>query len=470
MGKVVKNYLYTFGYQVFLMILPVFTLPYISRVLLPKGVGINSWTYSISYYFVLLAVLGLTTYGQREIALWRSSERRFKTTFWEIEIASVITTVISLVLYAITILALNRYPKYLLIYGISVLASLFDISWLFSGLEKFAILSIRNFIIKTLSIVLMFVFVKIPNDLGIYIFIQCVTILLSNLSLWPSALKLVGRIKVRSMFYVFLRIKHSFSYFIPQVSISLYVTLNKVLLGFFAGTVQTGYFDSSDKIVRLIFTAFTAISTVMLPRISSMFSQKKYEQIRVVMDRVLFISSFLIIPMSFLLATNAQLIVQVVLGPKYVLMVNVLQLSALIILPMSIANVLGNQVLVPFNRIRTYTWSVVGGAVVNLLVDVPLILILKAQGAAVASLISETIVMLLQSWFCRDILDIKQVVHSCWTQGLLGLCLLLPAGIALVSVPGMNPFWKMILSLVTVIIYVVVLAPKVFTQIRALLS
>lgn len=466
MRKLLANYLYTFGYQVFLMILPVFTLPYISRVLLPKGVGVNSWTYSISYYFVLLGVLGLTTYGQREVALWKHSRRRFRSTFWEIEIASIITTLISLIAYAVTIVILDRYQKYLLIYGISIFASLFDISWLFSGLEKFAILSFRNFIIKSLSVVTMFLFVKSPKDLGIYILIQVLTILISNISLWPPALRIVGHVQVRSLYFVFQRIKHSFSYFIPQISVSLYVTLNKVLLGFLAGTIQTGYFDSSDKIARLLFSAFMAISTVMMPRISSMFSQKQYAEIRLMLSNVLFFSTLLILPISFLLAANSELIVSVILGPKYMPMVNVLRISSLILIPMSVANILGNQVLIPFNKIRTYTVSVMGGAIVNLVIDAPLILFYGANGAAMASFISEFTVMAFQIYFCKDVIPLHTMIQASGSQLVIGAVVMIPSIIVVMVMLHSNYALCVIVSIIIVVIYLLALTPWLLKRIR----
>lgn len=466
MRKLLANYLYTFGYQVFLMILPVFTLPYISRVLLPKGVGVNSWTYSISYYFVLLGVLGLTTYGQREVALWKHSRRRFRSTFWEIEIASIITTLISLIAYAVTIVILDRYQKYLLIYGISIFASLFDISWLFSGLEKFAILSFRNFIIKSLSVVTMFLFVKSHKDLGIYILIQVLTILISNISLWPPALRIVGHVQVRSLYFVFQRIKHSFSYFIPQISVSLYVTLNKVLLGFLAGTIQTGYFDSSDKIARLLFSAFMAISTVMMPRISSMFSQKQYAEIRSMLSNVLFFSTLLILPISFLLAANSELIVSVILGPKYMQMVNVLRISSLILIPMSVANILGNQVLIPFNKIRTYTVSVMGGAIVNLVIDAPLILFNGANGAAMASFISEFTVMAFQIYFCKDVIPLHTMIQESGSQLVIGAVVMIPSIIVVMVMLHSNYALCVIVSIIIVVIYLLALTPWLLKRIR----
>lgn len=454
--KVISNYLYTLGYQVFLMILPVITLPYISRVLLPHGVGVNSWAYSFSSYFLLFAVLGLTTYGQREIAICKDSEMRSRV-FWEIEFSSIITTLVALGAYLISILFINKYQVYLLIYSISIFASLFDISWLFSGTERFSVLTLRNLIIKIISVISMFVFVHNPNDLAIYIFIQAITVLISNISLWPVAIKMVGFPKEFLIASLVNRIKHSFTFFIPQISISLYVTLNKVILGFISGAVQTGYFDSSDRIVRLIFSVFIAISTVMLPRMSSFYSLKEYDKISSFTHVILVLSIWLVLPLIFGIIANTSMIVLVLLGQAYAPMKIVLKLSALILLPMSIANVLGNQILIPMNRVGKYTISVISGAVINLLIDFPLIISWGAQGAAIASIISETVVAACQIIFCLDML--KKFEFS-WEiiKAFVVAVILFPSTILLMTLFKSTVILTLVFSIVVAGIYMLLTA------------
>ncbi|MHA5205218.1 oligosaccharide flippase family protein [Oenococcus oeni] len=423
MHKLIRNYFYTFGYQAFLMILPVITLPYISRVLLPHGLGINSWTYSVSFYFVLFAVLGLTTYGQREVALCCDNQKKLRSVFWEIEISSIVTTCVSLCLFTLTVLFINRYPIYLAIYGLSIFSAMFDISWLFAGLENFAILSLRNILIKIGSVLAVFIFVRKPNDIGFYIFIQSATILVSNLALWPRAAKIIGYIEFPSILRILDRIRHSIYFFVPQIAISLYAVLNKVLLGFIAGTVQTGYFDSSDKIMRLLFSAFVAVSTVLLPRMSALFVKSQFEKIVSMVSSVTRISLWLIIPLTFGIVSNSRLIVSILLGNRYLTMVNTLEITALVLVPMSIANVFGNQILVPFNRIRQYTFSVVGGALINLAIAIPLISLFRANGAALSSIVSESTVTLIQIYCCKDIISLKRVFAD-WNSLKFGISFL----------------------------------------------
>ena len=183
--KIIKNYIYNFSYQIFLMIVPIVTMPYIARVLGPEELGINSYTYSISYYFILISVVGLTTYGQREIAYVRDDTDKLNKIFWEIEILSIITTIFSFSLYVVYIFSFGQYETYLWAYSIAIIANVFDISWLLTGLEKFGVLSLRNLLIKILMLILIFSFVKSKDDLFLYIVINTAGTLVSNLTLWP---------------------------------------------------------------------------------------------------------------------------------------------------------------------------------------------------------------------------------------------------------------------------------------------
>lgn len=94
-----KNYIYNTIYQVLSLITPLITAPYISRVLGSNGVGIYSYTNSIVTYFTLFAALGTASYGQREIAMHRDDPETSSKLFWEIEILSLTTTAVSLIVW-----------------------------------------------------------------------------------------------------------------------------------------------------------------------------------------------------------------------------------------------------------------------------------------------------------------------------------------------------------------------------------
>lgn len=120
--KVLRNYIYNVSYQILAIILPIITYPYVSRTLLPQGVGIYSYTYSIVQYFVLFAGLGIPLYGNRQIAYVRDSNNKLSVNFWEILILEFNTVIISLFSYLLFIFYYQFDEKYLLIQSLYIIA------------------------------------------------------------------------------------------------------------------------------------------------------------------------------------------------------------------------------------------------------------------------------------------------------------------------------------------------------------
>lgn len=174
-----KNYLYNVSYRVLLIITPLITTPYVSRVLGVEGIGVFSYTNSVVTYFTLFGVLGMNMYGQREIVYVRDQKQERSKLFWELTSLRFITCAMSLIVYLILMSYENyRYAAY--IWSISILANLIDISWFFYGMEKFREITIKNVIIKLLGVVAIFVFVRKSTDLLWYIFISAGTLLVGN--------------------------------------------------------------------------------------------------------------------------------------------------------------------------------------------------------------------------------------------------------------------------------------------------
>ena len=135
--SVKKNYFYNLIYQLLTLILPLITTPYISRVLGAEKIGIYSYTTSVVTYFILFGSLGVSMYGQREIAYIGEDIGKRKKSFWEIVILRFITLAIATLIYYFTIIrTAGEYKIYYEILLFYLLASAFDISWFLQGLEE----------------------------------------------------------------------------------------------------------------------------------------------------------------------------------------------------------------------------------------------------------------------------------------------------------------------------------------------
>ena len=162
-----ENYLYNLLYQILILRVPIITTPYISRTLGSENVGIYSFTTSIVTYFMLFGSLGSSLYGQREIAYIRENKLKLQKTFLEILFFRFITMAITICIYYIIFVRNNVYKQYYIILIIYLLATSFDISWFFQGLEEFKKTVTRNIFVRTISVICVFIFVKLFINLFI---------------------------------------------------------------------------------------------------------------------------------------------------------------------------------------------------------------------------------------------------------------------------------------------------------------
>ena len=152
MKKLTINYLYNMTYQILTLIIPIITAPYLARTLHATANGINNYTSSIVYWFTLIGMLGITLYGNREVAKIRNDKEKLSQKFWEIFTLQFISNFICLLAFyfIFNTVITPDYKTILLIQGLSIVSVMFDISWFYYGLENIKRVTLRNIIVKLL--------------------------------------------------------------------------------------------------------------------------------------------------------------------------------------------------------------------------------------------------------------------------------------------------------------------------------
>ncbi len=412
--NVKRNIAYDTFYRILTTITPFITAPYIARVIGAEGIGIQSYTQSIQSYFVMFASLGTAYYGSREIARCGDDVSERSRLFWEIELMCVLTTSICFLLYIPLILASKSYGLIYLVLGIGVIGVAFDISWFYAGLEKFRSIVARNTVVKTAEVVLLFAFVKSGDDLVIYIAISVVTVFMSYISYWPGLKKLVVKVPLSK-----LRSRRHFKgvliYFLPTIASSVYVLLDKPLIGWLTGdTTEVGYYQQAQKFVDVLKSlVFTSINYVVGVRMSSLFAEGKHDEIRRKFDSSLNYIFFMGFGCAFGLGAIARILIPVFLGPGYGRVVPLIYLFSPLVIIIGISNCIEMQYFTPCGRRAESIRYLVVGAVTNLTLNLILIPRFKAFGATVATVIAESVVTL------QYILNSKEYVtfSSLWRTG-----------------------------------------------------
>ncbi len=410
--SIAKNYIYNLIYQVLILILPLITTPYISRVLGSENVGIYAYTYSIVTYFILFGSLGVALYGQREIAYAQENKDARTKVFWEICIFRFFTIAIASIIYYFFFMKGQEYQIYYQILLFELVAAAFDISWFFQGLEEFKRTVTRNVLVRIISVTLVFIFVKTKEDLITYTLIYSLADFLGNLSLWLYLPKYMKGTKIKNL-NVIRHIPQITLLFIPQIAHQVYNMLDKTMIGkIITDKSEVGFYEQAQKVIRLSITVVTSLGVVMIPRMANTFATGDKEKIKKYLKNSFAFVFFLGFPVTFGIISISKAFVPVFFGPGYDKVVILINIISPIILLMGIANVVGTQYLLPTKKQKEYTISVTIGVIVNFILNYILINQSGAIGASIATVISQLVVDAIQIYYIRKDVSLNEMFES----------------------------------------------------------
>ena len=469
--KVVRNYLYNAGYQILALIIPFVTAPYISRTLKPHGVGIYADTNAWIQWFVLIASIGIALYGNREIAYVRGDREKMSRTFWEIQIVKLVMTVVAYIALCLFLGIYTQYTKFMWIQSLNVFAAAIDISWFYMGIEDFKRTVIRNTLVKLMSLVLILGFVRTPNDVGLYIFLTAFSVILGNLTLWPRLRVLLVRIKFNSL-KPFRHFKPSLALFVPQIATQVYLILNKNMLGIFEGSTAVGFYNNSDSLVKMILALVTATGTVMLPHVASEFSKGNNSAIKNMLYSSFDFISFLSVAMAFGLAGVGLHAVPYFYGRGFEPVGPAIMIESVVIIIIGWSNAVGVQYLLPTNRVKEFTRSVVLGSVFNIILNIPLMKFWGLYGAMVSTVLSEVVVTGYQFWTIRNEIEFARMFTNLWKYILGGIVMFIPIFWLDITLHTsvISIAFEVVLGILIYLIMMIILKPTILNKAKELIA
>lgn len=406
-----RNYIYNVSYQILVLLTPLITTPYLSRVIGADGIGTVSYAESIVSYFTLFATLGITTFGQREISYVQESKDKRIQIFWEIKILEIITSAIVIVSYIpFALMQQNRSIYLILIFNL--LAVMVDVTWFFQGMEEFGKIVFRNLIFKIVNIIYIFGIVKSKNDLNLYVFGIALFLFLSNASLWGYLPKYVEKVNWKELKPI-RNLKAVLTLFVPTIAIQVYTALDKTMIGLIThSSFENGYYEQAIKISKMALMLVTSLGVVMIPRIGYHYRRDELETVRLYMYRGYRFVWFLGIPLCFGLIGIASNFVPWFYGDGFEKVIPLLCVLSFLILAIGINNVTGMQYLIPTKRQNLFTITVVVGACVNFILNSVLITLWQSVGAAIASVAAETSIAVIQLIIVRKELSFLKVLKE----------------------------------------------------------
>lgn len=374
--------------------------------------GLFSYTSSISAYFILFAMLGISTHGVRAIASVGDGDKvALSKSFWNIYSIQLCTGLIALAAYFVYCVSSTDNFFISVLWLPSVASALIDVSWFVFGMGEFKMPTIRNYVLQVLSTCLVFLLVKDSGDVWVYVIVSSVTAFVSQLCLMPY---LMRRVKlVRPDFRcMFSNLRSCLLLFLPVAAISIYTTIDKVMLGSMVGMDEAGFYTYADKIVSVFTAILVAFGSVMLPKMTSLFSQGKDNQAFNLLRLSMAGMQMLAWGICLGIIAISQELVPVFLGEQFIPSIVPLIIISLKLPFIAATNVLGNQYLIPLGRDRAYTASVFVGAVVNVAVNVVMIPLWGCAGAAFGTVMAEFAVFCFQALSLRKELPMVEYLRE----------------------------------------------------------
>ncbi|WP_438824195.1 oligosaccharide flippase family protein [Bacillus sp. JJ1562] len=400
--------------------MPVITIPYLSRALGPEGIGMNAYSLSVVQIFVLFSVVGIPLYGNRQIASAKDSgQGKLSREFWSLYLIQIVTSLIVMIIYLLFVfLTIDNYRSIFISQLFILLASMIDISWFYIGLEELKKTIIRNATVRIVSLLLIFIFIKQPDDLLNYMYINGITQFIGQAVLWVHLNKYVKPTRIKRT-DIIRHLKPMFIIFSSQIIIHVYIVLDKVLLGVFVNEKEVGFYEQALKIINLSLSFIFSLGIVMLPRIASEFSRGNHEKIKHYNHFSMKFILFLTLPLMVGMASVADTLVPWFLGPGYEKVVILIVIMSPIIVFIGFSNLFGIQILLPTQQQNKLTISVAVGAAVSIIVNILLIKKYESLGTAIATLIAEASVMLVQFLYVFKLIELKELMKSFMKYGLL---------------------------------------------------
>lgn len=454
--SIAENLFYNMLYQVLVTVLPIITTPYIARALGLQASGVHSYTESIVTYFTLFGSLGTSLYAVRKIASVREDDELLAKTALEIMALKLMLMLLTLAVFVPTLCFGSEYSYIYRIHIINIVAVGIDISWFYQGIEDFKKVTIRNLMMKLLFVIALFVFVKTPDDLPIYVLSIVVSSLLGNLIMLYYLPKYIN-IKSVPALKPLLHLKESIVLFVPQIMNYVYVLLDRSLLGWMTNTDNVGIYDQAQRLVRMITGIMQTLGYVMMARIANLSATNDTDGIKKYIQKSIDFTLFLAFPFMFGIMAVAPDFVPLFLGDEYLQVIPTLRLLSFVILTSSFNSILGVQLLIPLKREKVYTAAMISGAAVNVLVNICLIPHLGVTGACIASITAELVVFTVSFISARDMLSVKTIIKNNLIVFLASVVMYL--AVTLVARVNLNLFLKLVLEVGTgVIVYFIITA------------
>lgn len=390
------------------ILFPLITFPYVSRKLTVSGIGVYNFSDSIVNYFLLIAGLGINVYAMREGAKYRNNKKEIEKFSSEVFTINIFSTIISYLLLFLCLIIFSKLRNYymcILIFSLEIFFTTIGTEWIYQIYEDYTYITLRSCLFQIASLILLFIFVKRPQDYLNYAIITVFSVVGPNILNFFHAKKYC-RIYLNLHFNYKKHLIPILILFASNIATMIYVNSDITLLGFLKSNYIVGIYSISSKIYQMVKTLVAALLIVTIPRLAMLFGNHKIKEYKKILTKLVNVMVILALPASTGLFMLAKEVILIISGPHFLRSVNSLRILCFATFFSILAWILNDCVLIPAKKEKQLLKNTLISALINVVFNLIFIPILNENSAAISTILAEI------SMFGLNYLDSGHIVKD----------------------------------------------------------
>ncbi|WP_195245496.1 flippase [Clostridium celatum] len=416
-NRVFKNFLALFTLQGLNYILPMVTVPYLTRVLGPANYGKTIFAASIIVYFQVITDYGFGMSATRNISLNRENKERVNEIFSAVIWIKLALTTLCFFVLLIMINSIPRlrgeYLLYLFTY-LGVLGNALFPIWLFQGLEEMKYITYLNVVIRVLYTISIFIFIRSTDQYTLLPLISSlVNIIIGLVSLLVIFKKFNIRLKKTNLNTIKVELVDGWHLFVTSIFSNFVSNGGNLMIGALLGDTMVGYYGAIDKITKSVIALFSPITTALFPFINRRFKKSAREGIQEIKKLGILVtlgSCFVAAIMFF----GSWILVRLLCGGAYVDYSDILKIHAFWLVASIVNNFLGIQLLIGMGQGKYYTRAFVVAGIITIGTQLLLVSPLSVFSIPTGMLIGEVVLTIIMIFIIKykvlKIVDLDQPI------------------------------------------------------------
>ncbi len=455
MASIKKNLAFNFILSASQLLLPLITIPYISHILDPQGIGRVSFIDSLTYYFISIAEFGIVVYGMREVARVRLDKIALSKLVSELLTLHIISSIITICIYAVTvfILWMKIQDVRLLLFSFSfLLVNSFACEWYYYGTEQFKYIATRSIFTRLCGLLMIFLLIYRPGDYYIYYASIAGSAILNILFNIGGVIK---NVKINLLTGGWKKhIKKAWVTYFISLLYSVSLMLDNVFLGLVAATAFVAFYAFAIKLVRLSSLALTDTLLVYFPHVVTLLHNQEKEKFQAAILKNVQLLNLFSIPIGFGIFFLSNEITSVIFGPAFAQVAIDLRILSIVPFLRCYNLFLSKQVLIAYDNEKLYLRSLLITGVIFILTTLILSSLFKDVGASTAMVVYEGSLLIFNYYYVRKtdaglrVFEWKSILHA-----LIGSLLFVPLVILARQWTAPGWLWLSLVVIVSAFVY-----------------